>query len=171
MTIISAIVPDQLARAPLRFACPLLLLLLSFAPAATAQTFTLRAPEQPLEAIVRADRELTLEVRYENRTIARTPSLGLDVEGLLRADALPAVTDSARRQENATIRPTVPEKRAVIPDRYNELRLSMGPSLTVTFRAYDDGVAYRFETTFPGTITIRSERAGLLQKLLDEEGA
>ncbi len=161
MTIISAIVPEQFARTSNRFAGLLCLLMLLFAATAGAQTFNLRAPGAALEAVVHAGRDLTLEVRYEDRTIARTPPLGLDVEGLLRAEALPSVTDSARRQENATIRPTVPEKRAVVADRYNELRLSMGPSLTVTFRAYDDGVAYRFETAFPGTITIRSERGGL----------
>ena len=161
MTIISGVVPTALARSLPLFARLLLPLLLCVARPAGAQTFTLHAPDQPLEAIVRAGRELTLEVRYRGRTIASTPPLGLEVEGLLRADALPAVTDSARRQVDTTIRPTVPEKRAVIADRYNELRLSMGPSLTVTFRAYDDGVAYRFETAFAGTVTIRSERAGL----------
>src|SRR6476660_729963 len=138
-----------------------ILLLLGAASSAGAQTFTLRAPDQPLEAIVQAGRELTLEVRYKDRVIARTPAIGLDVEGLLRADALPTVTGNARRQAEETIRPTVPEKRSAIPDRYNELRLSMGASLTATFRVYDDGVAYRFETAFPGTITIRNERAGL----------
>jgi alpha-glucosidase len=139
----------------------LLLLSLGFASPAGAQTFTLRAPDQPLEAIVRAGRDLTLELRYRGRTIASTPPLGLDVDGLVRADALPAVTDSARRHVDTTIRPAVPEKRAAIADRYNELRLSMGPSLAVTFRAYDDGVAYRFETAFADSVTIRTERAGL----------
>ena len=152
--------PREPAASLRRFACPLGLLL-SLASPAGAQTFTLRAPDQPLEAIVQAGRDLTLEVRYRGRTIASTPPLGLEVDGLLRAEAMPAVSDSARRSVNTTIRPTVPEKRALIPDRYNELRLSMGPSLAVTFRAYDDGVAYRFETSFPGTVTIRTERAGL----------
>ncbi len=152
-----------------RFARLLIVLPLGFASSAGAETFTLRAPDQPLEAIVRTGRDLTLEVRYKDRTIARTPPLGLDVDGLLRADALPAVTDSARRRVDTTIRPTVPEKRSVIADRYNELRLSMGPSLTVTFRAYDDGVAYRFETAFTGSVTIRNERAGL--RLADEDVA
>ena len=140
---------------------PLVLFWLGLAPPAAAQTFTLRAPSQPLEVIVQAGQDLTLEVRYRDRVIARTPAIGLDVEGLLRADALPAVSGSARRQVDETIRPTVPEKRSTVPDRYNELRLSMGPSLTATLRVYDDGVAYRFETAFPGTVTIRNERAGL----------
>jgi hypothetical protein len=70
--------------------------LLCVARLAGAQTFTLRAPEQPLEAIVRAGGELTLEVRYRGRTIASTPPLGLDVDGLLRADSAALAPTNAR---------------------------------------------------------------------------
>jgi alpha-glucosidase len=140
-------------------ACGLLLWI--FASAANAETFTLRAPEQPLEAVIRTGDDLTLEVRYRERTLVRTTAIGLDIDGRMRADALPAVTDSVRRNVDDIIKPTVPEKRASIPDRYNELRLSFGPSLAATFRVYDDGVAYRFETAFADNITINNERAGL----------
>jgi len=136
-------------------------LLLGCVLPASAETFKLLGPSQSLEAVVRAGDELTLEVRYRERMLVRTTPIGLDIEGHVRADALPAVTDSVRRSVDEVIRPTVPEKRAVIPDRYNELRLSFGPSLAATFRVYDDGVAYRFETSFADEITIRTERAGL----------
>jgi alpha-glucosidase len=137
------------------------LLLASLALPVAAETFRLRAPAAPLEAFIRTDDTLTLEVRFRGREVARTPPLGLDVDGHLRANALPRSSGSARRKVNETIRPAVPEKRAVIPDRYNELRLSFGPKLAVTFRAYDDGVAYRFETAIDGEVFVRNESAGL----------
>ena len=56
MTIISGVVPRALARSLPLFACLLPPLLLCVARLAGAQTFTLRAPEQPLEAIVRGGR-------------------------------------------------------------------------------------------------------------------
>jgi alpha-glucosidase len=136
-------------------------LLLGCVLPAGAQTFVVRAPGQPLEAVVRAGDELTLEVRYHDRSLVRTTPIGLDIEGRVRANAMPAVSDSARRSADQSIRPTVAEKRSVIPDRYNELRLSFGPSLAATFRVYDDGVAYRFETGYADPITIRQEHAGL----------
>ena len=137
------------------------LLIALLALPATAQTFRLRAPTEALEAVIRADDTLTLEVRYRGKTVARTPAVGLDVDGHLRANALPRSSGSARRTVNETIRPVVAEKRAVIPDRYNELRLSFGPKLAATFRAYDDGVAYRFETAIDGEVIVRNESAGL----------
>ena len=128
---------------------------------AAAETFRLRAPSEALEAVIRADDTLTLEVKFRGRSVVRTPAVGLDVDGHLRANALPKLTGNARRKVNETIRPAVPEKRAVIPDRYNELRLSFGPKFAVTFRAYDDGVAYRFETAIDGEVIVRNENAGL----------
>jgi alpha-glucosidase len=128
---------------------------------AAAETFRLRAPTEALEAVIRADDTLTLEVRYRGKTVARTPAVGLDVDRHLRANALPRLRGSARRTVNETIRPVVPEKRAVISDRYNELRLSFGPTLAATIRAYDDGVAYRFETAIDGEVIVRNESAGL----------
>jgi len=128
---------------------------------AAAETFRLRAPTEALEAVIRADDTLTLEVRYRGKTVARTPAIGLDVDGHLRANSPPRVSGSARRAVNESIRPVVAEKRAVIPDRYNELRVSFGPKLAATFRAYDDGVAYRFETAIDGEAIVRNESAGL----------
>ena len=137
-----------------------LLLALLVLPAA-AETFRLRAPTEPLEAAIRADETLTLEVRYHGKIVVSTPALGLEIDGHLRAHSLPRLTGSARRTVNETIRPVVAEKRSVIPDRYNELRLSFGPKLAATFRAYDDGVAYRFETAIGGEVVVRNESAGM----------
>ncbi|GAB2506371.1 glycoside hydrolase family 97 protein [Pseudoxanthomonas sangjuensis] len=137
------------------------LMLAACALPACAETFRLRAPQAPLEAVVQAGGTLTLEVRYRGKVVAGTPVIGLDIDGHLRADALPALSGSARRSVDETIRPVVAEKRSSIPDRYNELRLSFGPTLAATFRAYDDGIAYRFETAIDGEVTVRDERAGL----------
>ena len=148
------------SRAPVR-GLVLLAAMLAL-PVAHAETFRVEAPAHALEATVHAERTLTLEVRYRGRTLVRTPALGLDIDGRLRAGALPPLSGSAKRSVDETIHPVVAEKRAAIPDRYNELRLSFGPALAATFRVYDDGVAYRFETDIDGEIVVRDEHAGLI---------
>lgn len=133
----------------------------ALSPSANAASFRIAAPEAPLEAVVEAGAALSLEVRYRDRTLLRAAPIGLDIDGRTRAKALPPVSGERRRSVDEVIRPAVPEKRALIPDRYNELRLDFGESLSAVFRVYDDGVAYRFETRYDGEITVDSEHATL----------
>ena len=57
------------------------------------------------------------------------------------------------------IEPPVKLKSAKIREHYNELRLSF-TSFALTFRAYNEGVAYRFETSLPQTdVKIYGEEA------------
>lgn len=139
----------------------LVVLLAGFVGQAGAQVHILDAPSGALQAVVRSGKTLTLEVRGGDRLLVRAASIGMDIDDHLRADAMPAVTAAERRSVDDVIRPVVPEKRAVIPDRYNELRLAFGPGLAAVFRAYDDGVAYRFETAYDGEVTVRNEHASL----------
>jgi alpha-glucosidase len=64
-----------------------------------------------------------------------------------------------RREVRSTIINPVPFKRRVVPDRYNEVTIRLKGQSAITFRAYDDGIAYRFETAFPDSITIEREIA------------
>ena len=66
-----------------------------------------------------------------------------------------AVTRSVRQSINATI----PEKRKVIKDHYNELVLPFAQTCSVIFRVYDDGVAYRFQTKVKDSIIVTDELA------------
>ena len=53
--------------------------------------------------------------------------------------------------------PTVWGIRAEVRNTYNELVLEMEGGFALIFRAYDDGVAYRFRTHFDGRIKVKSE--------------
>jgi alpha-glucosidase len=55
------------------------------------------------------------------------------------------------------ISPVVAYKRSEITDNCNILTLYFKSGFSVEFRAYNDGVAYRFETFFNGDITVTNE--------------
>ncbi|HVI46364.1 MAG TPA: glycoside hydrolase family 97 protein [Chitinophaga sp.] len=69
------------------------------------------------------------------------------------AKVLRAVTKSVQQE----IRPVVTVKNNLIEDHYNELKLSFRGNYGLQVRAYNDGVAYRFETDFPDSITVKYE--------------
>ncbi|HVI78653.1 MAG TPA: glycoside hydrolase family 97 protein, partial [Candidatus Acidoferrum sp.] len=59
----------------------------------------------------------------------------------------PKVLDAKERTNNQTIKPAVRQKFAELRDNFNELRLSLDGGYAVVFRAYNEGVAYRLETS------------------------
>lgn len=50
-------------------------------------------------------------------------------------------------------------KRAVVKDQYNQLSIQLKDNYSVTFRVYNDGVAYRFETQRKGELLVKNEEA------------
>jgi alpha-glucosidase len=147
----------DLARLPTR--ALLLALALLAGGRLPAQTWTVAAPSAPVEATVRAGATVTLEVRARGRPVVTMERLGLEVPGRLDPVSMPRVTGATRRAADTVIVPAVPIKRSRIPDRYRELRLALGPAYALVVRAYDDGVAYRWETAFADSLVVRAERA------------
>ena len=60
---------------------------------------------------------------------------------------------------NESITPPVAEKRAVIANKCNELRLNFEDNFSLLVRAYDDAVAYRLVTTRDGEMIVENETA------------
>ena len=65
---------------------------------------------------------------------------------------------SIKKVSDVIISP-VPEKRKRIPNEYNEISIAFEQPYRVEFRVYNDGVAYRFVTSFKDSITVQNEIA------------
>ncbi len=58
------------------------------------------------------------------------------------------------RTENSNVSPVVALKEQVIENHYNQLTLSFANKFSVEFRAFDNGVAYRFVTAVKGEVEV-----------------
>jgi alpha-glucosidase len=129
----------------------------------------LRSPDGRIAVVVRAGERLEYDVTLEDRPLLRGATLSLRL-GAAGADALAAgtgrplgpgarVARAVPRIVDAILDPPVRQNAARLRDHYQELRLEMAGGWAVVFRAYDHGVAYRFETSFPGEVTVVAEEA------------
>ena len=70
-------------------------------------------------------------------------------------------SDKVQKVHNEEVKreiiPVVPHKNREIEDHYSELKLDFREGYSLIFRAYDDGVAYRFETRFKDEIIVVNE--------------
>ncbi|HEX3903184.1 MAG TPA: glycoside hydrolase family 97 protein [Polyangia bacterium] len=102
---------------------------------------------------------LSYDVLYDGKPLLAGATLALIVDGV-RLGSTPRITTVARTSTDATIAPPVRQTSATLADRHNDLRLTCAGGYTIVFRAYDLGVAYRFETALPGAqVKITGEEA------------
>ena len=114
-----------------------------------AQTsYDLRSPDNRIEVRVRTAGQVSYDVLLNGRALLEASTLSLDVDHKKLA-VNSKVTGAKRRSNDETVEPVVRQKFAKIRDRYNELRVTMDGGYAVTFRAYNEGVAYRLETSLP----------------------
>ncbi len=97
-------------------------------------------------------------------SVNKTPLLSPSPIALLTANHKSlGIKSTFTKQQSKTISETiinpVPHKRKEIPDRYQELTLQFRENFSIIFRAYDDGVAYRFQTSFSDSVQINKEIA------------
>lgn len=91
----------------------------------------------------------------ENQLLDVSP-IGMKIRGRTSPLAIKSVKKGKTRRE--TIKAPYTHTPEYISE-YNEAEISLGDGLTLTLRAYDDGVAYRFSTNRKGDILIDDEIA------------
>src|ERR1039457_6629420 len=129
--------------------------LLSLAPclwlagtAAAQSGYTLRSPGQKIEMRIRTAGRIQYDVLVNGKILLQNSTMSIDIDrNTLGRDM--KVRATKERSNDQVIAPPIRQKFAKIRDRYNELRIDAEGGLSVVFRAYDEGVAYRLETSLP----------------------
>ena len=107
----------------------------------------LRSPDNRIVVTVHVNDRITYDVRVNGNLALQDSKISLDVDHQkLGHDAK---FEAAKKDAiDRVIEPPVKLKFAKLSERYNELKLSF-TGFAVTFRAYNEGIAYRFETSLP----------------------
>ena len=141
-----------------------LLLLLLFVAVLTEKgvgqsTYDLRSPDGRIEIRIRTVGQIRYDVVLRGRAVLENSTCSLDVEHK-KLGVQPKVIDAKQRSADQVVEPVVRQKFAKIRDHYNELTLNIEGGYAVVFRAYNEGAAYRFETSMPqGQVKIYGEES------------
>ncbi|MCX6254928.1 MAG: glycoside hydrolase family 97 protein [Bacteroidia bacterium] len=124
-----------------------------------AQNYEIISPDRKITILVEVGKSLSYAVKYKNKFLIRPSRISLFLQPDLIIGKESVVSDTLTRFVNNKIIPVVKEKRAIIPDVFNELILRFVNHFELHFRVYNDGVAYRFASSLPGEITVIDEEA------------
>ncbi|MFW6139966.1 MAG: glycoside hydrolase family 97 protein [Acidobacteriota bacterium] len=118
---------------------------------------TLTSPDGQIEIRIFMDEQIKWSVHFKNQLIIDKSlvSMNLDEEKILGRN--PVLIKSHKDSIQNEIRPIVPNKSSLIVDEYNTLKMDFEKHYFLTFRAYNDGIAYRFSTQYPGEVTVKNE--------------
>src|SRR5690554_3350065 len=125
-----------------------------------AKNYSISSPDQKIKVFVSDGKELKWSVQYKEDIILKPSRISMTVK---ESDVLFGINTSVREIEkksvNETFEAVVPSKFRNVRDNYNEMRLLFDDDYAVTFRVYNNGAAYRFETTIPSSkIHVEDER-------------
>ena len=123
--------------------------MLSFAGEGASQSsYTLESPNKRIEVRVHATDRISYDVLFKGKTLLRDSRISIDIDHN-QLGLNPKVVGSKQRSADQVLEPVVRQKFAKIHENYNELRLEFEGQFAVVFRAYNEGAAYRIETSLP----------------------
>jgi alpha-glucosidase len=140
---------------------PGIMLLLFTATATYAQqtkTYTIKSPDQQLSIQVEAGKKLQWQVHLNGKTIIAPSEASMKLaEKQTFGENM--VIQSIRIDDVDTKFDAHFYKKKSVKDQYQQLTLNIKGDYGVIFRAYNDGVAYRFFSTKKNDFTVVSENA------------
>lgn len=138
-----------------------LLLKVFTSPIYATDRHELYSPDKNTKVTIELDHNgIFYSIEYKNRPLLRFSAIDMVLTRPATTIEPWKVKKVNRRTENSVIVSPVPEKRINIPDHFNELSIRFAKPFTLLIRAYNDGVAYRFQTHFTDSIIVRNEDAG-----------
>ena len=137
----------------------LMLLMGALATRGVAESYSIHSPDNSVRVAISVSNDITYAVTMDRDSVIEPSPISLTIDPDLVAGRNAQVTGVERRTINEDLYPVVREKFAIIHDRCNELTLHCQGGYSVVFRAYDNGVAYRFQTALGKDIVVRAEKA------------
>lgn len=144
---------------------PVLLLLLAYTSSFLGinpernKNFRLTSPDSKVQIEVRIADKITYSVNYGEEQILMPSSISMNLQDRLNLGIQPRLKNTKKRSVSNKIYPQIREKRKEINDVFNELELEFKGNYSIIFRVYNDGVAYRFKTSFAHDIKVYGEES------------
>jgi alpha-glucosidase len=122
-----------------------------------AKEYKVSSPDGKIIVNVNVGSDIKWAASLEGREIINSTGIAMLLDDGKILGKNEKVKKSKVTSFNEIIRPVVANKRSEITDNCNILVISFNSGVSLQFRAYNDGVAYRFETFFKEDITVKNE--------------
>lgn len=135
----------------------LLLLFLSITFVLSAQKKAeLQSPNGEIKVSLSISDKIYYTISYSNDVLLENNHLSLNLGNEILG-LNPKLSGQKTNKVNEVLTPVVPLKYSSVKNQYNSLLLTFKGDYSVEFRAFDDGIAYRFITNKKGDVEVLGE--------------
>lgn len=131
--------------------------LIAIGAMAAPKTYDLVSPDGRLKVEIKTGNGICYTLQHDSDVLLEDSYLGLYLTDGTSFGENAKVTGSSRRSVSEIYK-TVLYKKAAVEDSFNELTLKF-KNFSLIFRAYDDGMAYRFVSRMKKPFTVKDELA------------
>jgi len=127
---------------------------------AFSKDYKVTSPNGQITVTVSVDTQIKWSAAVGNQSIFTNNTLSLDL-GATVLGVNAKVVSAKTTAVNEIVQTVVAVKSKTISNAYNQLSLVFKPKFAVNFRVFDNGIAYRFETSMKEEITVKNEEVSL----------
>ncbi len=137
-------------------ACFVLFLALAIQTFAQNKPIDLMSPNGQLKVSVTLGDKIYYSIAANSQELLTKNHLALTLsDGILGEN--PKLISAKKTKGEETIKPYIPLKFSTVKNNYNDLLMTFKGNYVVEFRAFDDGIAYRFITSKKGSVEVMNE--------------
>ncbi len=126
-----------------------------------SQKYELSSPDAKLKASVEIIDGINVTLKKGDITAAKIGNISLETDSKLQ-DPEFKVQKTTRTSVNGIAKPQIREKAESYVNAYNELEIRFKAGRSITFRLFNEGLAYRFSTSSKDSLTIYRENLDLI---------
>ena len=147
---------NRIILAPIVMKLLIIIMLLGSMNLSAQQVYVLASPDGKLKTTISIGDQITYSLTHESTAILTASPVSMTLASGETLGKSPKGMKARQSSVNRTVASPF-YKKSVVVENYNELALTFSGNYGLIFRAYNDGLAYRFTTGRKGEIIIAQE--------------
>lgn len=120
--------------------------------------FVVQSPDGKLKVNISVDNIIEYSLEHDGDLMLKNSPISMVLTDGTSFGVNSKLSDSSTKTVNQTITASIYKKKEII-DNYNELNLKFKEGFNIIFRAYNDGIAYRFVSNLKKPFEVKEEQA------------
>ncbi|MCO4798455.1 MAG: glycoside hydrolase family 97 protein [Colwelliaceae bacterium] len=124
-----------------------------------AESYKIDSPNGKLKLELVFDKKLLYSLKVNDDSVFKNSEASLVIKHNDKGSIPKHIVSVKRNNVNRILFPHVKQKSKKIAEHYNEITLMFDNKQSISFRLFDQGMAYRFSTKLIGKVVVKSEHA------------